>query len=72
MHAAEAAVKAATSAQRKAQAVHQDAAKDTAAASSSLAGTQGRLDKAAQVMADIPAEAELAGQLEAIGVADGP
>jgi len=70
LHAAEAAVKAATSAQRKAQAAHQDAAKGTAAASSSLAGTQARLDKAAQVMADIPAEAELASQLEAIGVAD--
>jgi len=70
LHAAEAAVKAATSAQRTAQAAHQDAAKQTAAASSSRAGTQARLDKAAQVMADIPAEAELASQLEAIGVAD--
>jgi len=70
LNAAEAAVAAATPAQRKAQAAHQNAAKDSAAASSALAGTQARLDKSAQVMADIPAEAELASQLEAIAAAD--
>jgi len=70
LHAAEAAVNAATSAQRKADSAHRDAGNAAAAASSSLAGTQGRLDKAAQVMADIPAEAELAAQLEAIAAAD--
>jgi len=70
LNAAEAAVKTATPAQRKADAAHRDAGNAAAAASSSLAGTQARLEKAAQVMADIPAEAELATQLEAIAVAD--
>jgi exonuclease SbcC len=70
LNAAEAAVKAATPAHRRADAAHRDAGNATAAASSSLAGTQARLDKAAQVMADIPAEAELATQLEAIAAAD--
>jgi exonuclease SbcC len=70
LNAAEATVKTATSAQRKADAAHRDAGNATAAARSTLAGTQARLDKAAQVMADIPAEAELATGLEAIAAAD--
>lgn len=70
LNAAEATVKTATSAQRKADAAHRDAGNAMAAARSTLAGTQARLDKAAQVMADIPAEAELATGLEAIAAAD--
>ncbi len=70
LNAADATVSAAITAQRAAQRAHQDAAKATAAASSLLAGTQARLDKAAQVMADIPVETELASRLEAIAAAD--
>ncbi|HUC22990.1 MAG TPA: SMC family ATPase [Streptosporangiaceae bacterium] len=70
LNAAEAAVGPATAARRKAQKAHEDAGKAAAAASSSLAETRDRLDKAAQVMADVPAEAELTSQLEAIAVAD--
>ena len=70
LDAAEAAVGAATKAQRTAQGRHQDAVKAAAAASSALAATQARLDKAAQVMADIPAQAELVAWLEQIAAAD--
>ncbi len=67
---AQAAVDAAITAHRTAQDAHRHAGNATAAASSLLAKTHDRLDKAAHVMADIPAEAELAGQLEAIAAAD--
>ena len=70
LDAAQAAVDAAITTHRTAQGAHQNAARATAAAASALTGTQARLDKAAQVMADIPAEAELASQLEAIANAD--
>jgi len=68
--AAQRALEAATAAQRTARSAHQEAAKATASAQSSLDGTRIRLDKAAEVMADAPAEAELTRQLEAIAAAD--
>ncbi len=70
LDAAAAAVDTAAAAQRTAQAAHQDTARAAAAADSALAGTQARLERAAQVMAGIPAEDELASQLEAIAAAD--
>jgi len=68
--AARTALESATKAQRDARIAHQDATRATAAAKSALGGTQARLDKAAQVMADAVAETELARQLEAITAAD--
>ena len=69
--AARSALEAATSAQRTASSAHQEAAKATASAQSALDGTRRRLDKAADVMAAAPAEAELTRQLDAIAAADG-
>ncbi len=57
--AAQAALQAATAAQRTARSAHQETARATASAQSALDGTRTRLDKAAEVMADAPAEAEL-------------
>jgi DNA repair protein SbcC/Rad50 len=68
--AARAALTRAVGAQRQARTAHVDADKAAAAAESDLAGTQRRLDNAARVMADVPDEAELSGQLEAIVAAD--
>ncbi|HEY2312150.1 MAG TPA: SMC family ATPase [Streptosporangiaceae bacterium] len=59
-----------TKAQRQARTAHQDAAKDAAAASSALATTQARLDKAALVMADAPSEVSLTRLLDSIAAAD--
>ena len=60
----------AAKAQRLARTAHQDAAKAAAAASSTLAVTQGRLDKAALVMADSPSEDSLTRLLDSIAAAD--
>jgi DNA repair protein SbcC/Rad50 len=68
--AAQRALETATAAQRTARSAHQEAAKTTASAQSALDGIRARLDKAAEVMADAPAEAELTRQLEAIAAAD--
>ena len=68
--AARAALDAAARAQRQARTAHQEAAKAAAAAKSALAGTDGRLRRAAEVMAGTPPETELQSQLSAIAVAD--
>jgi DNA repair protein SbcC/Rad50 len=68
--AADAELDRATAAQRLARTAHADADKAAAAAAAELDGTQRRLTKAAEVMAAIPAEAELAMQLAAIDAAD--
>ncbi len=68
--AAKAGLESATRSQRQARTAYQEAARATATAKAALDGTQARLDKAAQVMAGIPAEAELATQLDAICIAD--
>jgi DNA repair protein SbcC/Rad50 len=64
-------LEAATNAQRQAQTALQEAANATISVKAALDGTQARLDKAALVMADVPAEAELTEQLEAISIAEG-
>src|SRR5262249_10832472 len=66
LSAARSAVESAGKSQRQAGSAHQEAVKAAAAAQSALAGTQARLDKAAEVMADALAEAELVAQLDAI------
>jgi exonuclease SbcC len=68
--AARSALDTATIAQRKARAVHDTAAKATVSAKSVLDGTQARLDKAAQVMADAPAQDNLTRLLDSIITAD--
>jgi len=68
--AAKADVDSATATQRQARAAHQDATKATAAVRSRLDAIQSRLAKAAEVMAGVPAEDELAQQLAAIATAD--
>jgi len=68
--AAGAALDRATSAQRQARKVHADADKVAASAASELDGTQRRLAKAAEVMAEVPPQAELAARLAAIEAAD--
>ena len=68
--AARAALEAATAAQRQARIAQQDAARAAASAAAALDGTQSRLSKAAEVMADALPEAELAAQLDAISAAD--
>ena len=55
---------------RQARTAHQDAARAAASAKSVLAGTQGRLDKAAHVMAEVQTEEEVGRQLAAIQAAD--
>jgi exonuclease SbcC len=67
---ARATLDATAAAQRAARAAHQDAGKTAAAAVSALQVTQARLEKAAAVMADAPAEAVLTGQLTDIAAAD--
>jgi DNA repair protein SbcC/Rad50 len=67
---AKAAIEAAATAQRQARAAQQDAAKAAAAAAAGLDETQSRLDRAALVMADVPAEDDLAQRLAAITTAD--
>jgi exonuclease SbcC len=57
-------------AQRSARTAHAEADKSAATAESDLTGTQRRLDKAAEVMSGIPAEADLIGQLDAIAGAE--
>ena len=68
--AARSALDTATMAQRQARTVHDTAAKATVSAKSVLDGTQTRLDKAAQVMADAPDEHSLARLLDSIVTAD--
>ena len=68
--AARASLDAARKARQQAAAAHQDAAKSAASAKSDLDNTLSRLQKAAQVMAGTPSEAELTTQLEAITAAD--
>ena len=70
MNAARTAVEIATKSLRQLRDAHQEAAKAAASAQSALDGTQSRLDKAAEVMADALPEAELVQQLKAIAVAD--
>jgi DNA repair protein SbcC/Rad50 len=60
----------ASTAHRQAQKAHQEAAKATASAAASLEGTRRRLDRAAEVMADTPQEAELTASLAGIVAAD--
>jgi DNA repair protein SbcC/Rad50 len=67
---AQIALEGATAAQRQARSAHQEAARATASAQSALDGTRRRLDKAAEVMAAAPEEAELTRQLDAIAAAD--
>ncbi|HEY2506803.1 MAG TPA: SMC family ATPase [Streptosporangiaceae bacterium] len=55
---------------RQAQLAHQETARAAAVATSALDATQARLDKAAEVMTDAPAEDELTPQLAAITAAD--
>jgi DNA repair protein SbcC/Rad50 len=61
---------AAALAQREARDAHAAAVTATASAQTALDGTQGRLDKAAEVMSGVPAEDELTAQLAAIAAAD--
>jgi exonuclease SbcC len=56
--------------QRQLRAAHAEALTATASAKTTLDGTQSRLDKAAQVMSEVPAADELTGQLAAIAAAD--
>ena len=70
LDAAAAAQVRAQAAQRAAQSAHAEADKLAATAESELIGTQRRLDRAAEVMAGLPAEAELTGQLTAIAEAE--
>jgi DNA repair protein SbcC/Rad50 len=68
--AARASLDAAKKAQQQAASARQDAARSAASAKSSLDNTLTRLQKAAQVMADTPPEAELTALLDAITAAD--
>jgi exonuclease SbcC len=70
LSAARTTLDAAMKAQHQVRTTHQEAAKTTVAASSALAATQARLDKAALVMAAAPGEDSLMRVLEAIGAAD--
>ena len=70
LDAARAALENAVTCQRKVRSSHQEAAKTTATAKSALEGTRKRLDKAREVLADAPPEAELATRLAAITLAD--
>jgi exonuclease SbcC len=67
---AQAKADATAKAQRHASDLHQKAAMAVVAAQSKFDETRGRLDKAAQVMAGVPAEEDLHHQLNAIGNAD--
>jgi exonuclease SbcC len=68
--AATAALDRTQAAQRAARTTHAAADKSAATAESDLTGTQRRLDKAAEVMAGLPAEAELIAQLQAVAAAE--
>ncbi len=57
-------------AQQQAASIRHEAAKSAASAKSALDNTQARLEKAAEVMAGTPPEAELAGRLGEIAAAD--
>ncbi|HXW87454.1 MAG TPA: SMC family ATPase [Streptosporangiaceae bacterium] len=70
LDAARTALDRAVQAQRAARSAHADADKAATAAESELAATQRRLATAAQVMAEVPHEAELTRQLDAITAAD--
>ena len=70
LDAARTALDRAVQAQRAARSAHADADKAATAAESELAATQRRLATAAQVMAEVPHEAELTRQLDAITEAD--
>jgi exonuclease SbcC len=61
---------AATKSLDQARSAYHEGTKAAASAQSVLDGIQTRLDNAAQVMADVPSEAELTEQLEAIAAAD--
>src|SRR5215472_8992140 len=65
-----AALDAAAKAERLARTAHQEATRAAASAKAALDSTQGRLDKAAEVMANTHPEDELARQLAAITAAD--
>jgi DNA repair protein SbcC/Rad50 len=60
----------ATKAQGLARTAHNDAVRTAAEAKSALDGTQARLARAAQVMADVPSEDSLTAGLGAIAIAD--
>jgi DNA repair protein SbcC/Rad50 len=70
LKAAQAKADATAKAQRSASDVHHKAAMAVVADQSKLDETRGRLDKAAEVMAGVPAEEDLHHQLNAIGNAD--
>jgi exonuclease SbcC len=70
LSAARTTLDAAMKAQRQARTTQQEAAKTTVAASSALAATQARLDKAALVMAAAPSEDSVMRVLESIAAAD--
>jgi DNA repair protein SbcC/Rad50 len=70
LSAARSTLESATKSQRQARAVHADAAKAAVAAQSALDGTQARLVKAAEVMAEAPSEEDLTRALESIAAAD--
>jgi DNA repair protein SbcC/Rad50 len=63
-------LESATKVQRQARAVHADAAKAAVAVRSALDGTQARLIKAAEFMAEAPSEEDLTRALESIASAD--
>jgi DNA repair protein SbcC/Rad50 len=67
---AQTALDSAAKARRQASDAHRKAAMDAVAAKSDLDGTEARLAKAGQVMADVPAEENLQQQLIAIATAD--
>jgi DNA repair protein SbcC/Rad50 len=71
LKAAQASAESAEEVLRQARAAHKDADTATAVARSELSRTQGRLEKAAQVMAGVPAQEDLDQRLAAIETADG-
>jgi exonuclease SbcC len=71
LKAAHASAESAEEALRQARAAHKDADTAAAVAQSELYRTQGRLEKAAEVMDGVPAEEDLNQRLAAIDTADG-
>jgi DNA repair protein SbcC/Rad50 len=71
LKAAQASAESADEALRQARSAHKDADTAVAVARSELHRTQGRLEKAAQVMDGVPAEDDLNQRLAAIDTADG-
>jgi DNA repair protein SbcC/Rad50 len=68
--AAESGLERTAATERRARTAHAEADRDAAATELVLSKTGDRLDKAAEMMAGVPSEAELAAQLKAIGAAD--